>query len=265
MNPQPLEGDTVLVSVSERIATITLNRPSQYNALSRELRINFTRALVGLNTDETVDVIIVTGAGDKAFSSGADLKELEVSPLTPDEMGSDCPLMQAFATLSKPIIAAINGLAVTGGFELAALCDILVAASHARFADTHSRVGVVSAWGFTQTLTMLVGPVRARYLSFTGNYVDARTAKEWGLVLEVLPPEELMPYCRKLAGEIASCDALTLRRMRECMRVGQYGTREQGLALEARYAKESIQRFDAAGFGERRAKVMQRGRGQIEN
>lgn len=262
-NPYDLEGDTVRVSKADRIATITLNRPTQHNALSRELRTQFTRALVGLDADETVNVIIVTGAGEKAFSTGADLKELETAPLTPDEMGQDCAFMQAFSALTKPIIAAVNGLAVTGGFELAAQCDILVASATARFADTHSRVGVVSAWGFTQTLSMLIGPVRARYLSFTGNYLDAQTAKDWGLVLDVLPPDQLMPYCRKLAAEIASCDTTILRAMRECMRVGQYGTREQGLELEARYAKESVARFDAADFGARRAAVMQRGRGQL--
>ena len=151
MNQHRPQGDTVLIEISERVATLTLNRPQQYNALSRELRNEFTRALIELNADDDVDVIIV---------------------------------------------AAVNGLAVTGGFELAAQCDILVASSNARFADTHCRVGVVSAWGFTQTLTALIGPVRARYLSFTGNFIDAHMAKEWGLVLEVLPPDELMPYCR---------------------------------------------------------------------
>lgn len=254
------QGDTVLIEISERVATVTLNRPQQYNALSRELRNEFTRALIELNADDDVDVIIVTGSGDKAFSAGADLNELETAPLTPEEMGHESAFMQAFADLKKPIIAAVNGLAVTGGFELAALCDILVASSNARFADTHCRVGVVSAWGFTQTLTALIGPVRARYLSFTGNFIDAQTAKEWGLVLDVLPPDELMPFCRKLAADIVSCDATTVRRMRECMRVGQNGTMREGLELEAKYAKESVSNFDAAAFAKRRKIVMARGR-----
>lgn len=260
-----MHSNVVQIAIADRIATITLNRPEHHNALSRELRTAFAQALRQLDADERVDVLIVTGAGEKAFSTGADLVELESAPLTPAEMGHDCEFMQAFAALRKPIIAAVNGLAVTGGFELAALCDILVASHQARFADTHCRVGVVSAWGFTQTLTALIGPMRARYLSFTGNFLNAQTAKDWGLVLEVLPPAELMPYCLKLAGEMASCDATTLRQMRECMRLGQATTVEQGLQLEARYAKESVLRFDAAGFAARRATVMARGRNQTNS
>jgi enoyl-CoA hydratase len=258
-----LEGDSLLIDVTEGIATVTLNRPEQLNALSRQLRSNLLVALQELNRDDDVGAIIFTGAGDKAFSVGIDLKELETAPLDQAEMGVDCPVMQAFETLRKPTIAAINGYAVAGGFEVALNCDIPVASTNACFADTHARVGVVPAWGMTQYLAMRIGPVRARYLSFTGNYVEARTAKEWGLVLEVLPPDELMPYCRQLARDILTCDRQTLSAVREAMRVGLHQTVQQGLMLEADLAKASVARFDAASFGRTRQAVMRRGKSQI--
>jgi enoyl-CoA hydratase len=234
MNRYPLQGDSLLVNVAEGIATVTLNRPTQHNALSRELRNNILGALRGLKDDDEVEVIIFTGAGDQAFSVGADLKELETSPLQPEEMGVQSPTMQAFAALQKPTIAAINGYAITGGFELAVNCDILVASTQAKFADTHARVGVVSAWGLSQYLHQMIGPVRARYLSFTGNYLDAKTAKEWGLVLDVVEPEQLLPFCRKIAQDILSCDPSTLRDLHRAIRHGLHTTLNEGLALGRR-------------------------------
>ncbi len=262
MTRYPLDGDTLLVEVSEGIATVTLNRPQQHNALSRQLRNNLRIALEALEKDDEVGVVIVTGAGDKAFSVGADLKEFEVAPLTPDEMGVDCAVMRAFAALTKPTIAAINGYTVTGGFELAVNCDILVASTGARFADTHARVGVVPAWGLTQYLAMLIGPVRARYLSFTGNYLDAQTAKAWGLVLDVVDLDELMPYCRKLAQDMLGCDRQTLKDIRAAMRAGLDRTVHEGLLLEADLAKASVRRFDTAAFARTREAVISRGKSQ---
>jgi enoyl-CoA hydratase len=260
----PLEGDSLLVDVADGMATITLNRPKQHNALSRELRNNLVVALRAIEADDAVGVVIITGAGDKAFSVGADLKEFDTAPLEPAEMGVDSLAMQAFARLSKPIIAAINGYAITGGLELATNCDILVASTRAQFADTHARVGVVSAWGLSQYLAQFVGAQRARYLSFTGNYLDARTAKEWGLVLEVVEPEELLPYCRKLAADMLSCDQATLRDLRRAINHGLHTTVEQGLLQEAELAKARVTRFDAAGFARTRLSVMSRGKRQTD-
>ena len=263
MDRYQLEGDSLRVDVADGIATLTMNRPAQMNCLSRQLRNNLLAALREVSDDSGVDVIILTGAGNKAFSAGADLKELEQAPLQPEEMGVDCPVMRAFESLQKPIIAAINGYTVAGGFELAVNCDILVASTNARFADTHCRVGIVPAWGLTQYLTMLIGPVRARYLSFTGNYLEAAIAKEWGLVLDVVAPEQLLPYCRKLAQDIISCDRWTIRNVRSAMRVGLQQSIHQGLLVEADFAKESVRRFDASAFGAKRKAVMNRGKRQI--
>lgn len=256
------QGDSLLLDIADGIAVATLNRPAQHNALSRELRGNIETLLRDIEADDAVQVLILTGSGEKAFSVGADLKEFEQAPLQPEEMGVDSGVMRAFAALSKPVIAAINGYTVTGGFELAVNCDILVASDNARFADTHVRVGVVPAWGLTQYLTALIGPVRARYLSFTGNYIDAPTARDWGLVLDVVPQAELLAYCRKIAADIISCDRATLVDCRRAMRVGMHRTFEEGLALEAELAKAGLARFDAAGFAAVRGRVMGRGQAQ---
>lgn len=263
MQRYKLVGDSLLIEVRDGIGTVTLNRPKQMNALSRELRSNLLIALRDLNDDRNVGVIIITGAGEKAFSAGADLNELETAPLQPEEMGVGCPVMQAFEALQKPTIAAINGYTVAGGFELASNCDILIASTNARFADTHARVGVVPAWGMTQYLAMLIGPVRARYLSFTGNYLDAETAKIWGLVLDVVSPEELLSFCRKLAKDILSCDPKTVGAIRTAMRVGLHQTIQEGLLVEAELAKDGLRRFDAANFGQTRQTVMTRGKNQV--
>jgi enoyl-CoA hydratase len=254
--------DILLTEIHEGVATLTLNRPRQMNALSAELRRRFTAALHDLAQDDRVRVVIMTGSGEKAFSAGVDLKELETSPLTADDLGPDGPTSRAFAGLGKPTIAAVNGFAITGGMELAINCDILVASTNARFADTHARVGIVPGWGMSQILPRIVGPVRARYMSFTGNFIDAATAKSWGLVLDVLPPGELLPFCRNLAAEIATCDRATLGDVRHAINGGLGTTLAEGLALEGHLSRAAAGRFDKAGFAGTRAAVMSRGKDQ---
>ncbi|MGE5669230.1 MAG: enoyl-CoA hydratase, partial [Betaproteobacteria bacterium] len=239
--------DILLIEVADGVATVTLNRPRQMNALSSALRRRFGEALAALGADDAVRAVVITGAGEKAFTAGVDLKELETAPLTADELGPDSEINRAFRALGKPTVAAVNGFAITGGLEIAINCDILVASTNARFADTHARVGIVPGWGMSQLLPRLIGPVRARYMSYTGNFVDAATAKDWGLVLDVLPPGELLPYCRKLAGEIASCDRATLADIRLAINGGLGGTLEDGLALEGRLSKAATQRMDREG------------------
>jgi enoyl-CoA hydratase len=257
-----MTDDMLLTEIADGIATVTLNRPRQMNALSAELRRRFTATLLELGRDDRVRVIILTGAGEKAFSAGVDLKELETAPLAPEDLGPEGPTNRAFAALGKPSIAAVNGFAITGGMELAINCDILVGSTNARFADTHARVGIVPGWGMSQILPRLIGPVRARYMSYTGNFVDAATAKAWGLLLDVLPPAELMPHCRKIAAEIASCDRATLADVRHAINGGLGTTLVEGLALEGRLSRAAASRFDNAGFASTRAAVMARGKDQ---
>jgi enoyl-CoA hydratase len=257
-----MSEEILLTEVRDGVATVTLNRPRQMNALSAELRGRLVSTLDGLAADDGVAVVILTGAGQKAFTAGVDLKELETAPLTVAELGPDAPMHRAIRELGKPTIAAVNGFAITGGMELAINCDILVASTNARFADTHARVGIVPGWGMSQLLPRLIGPVRARYMSYTGNFVDAATAKEWGMVLEVLPPAELLPFCRKLAAEIASCDRATLADVRRCINGGLETTLEAGLALEGRLSKAATLRMDRSKFAATREAVMSRGKEQ---
>ena len=254
--------DILLTDVRDGVATVTLNRPRQMNALSAELRRRFGETLAALGRNDAVAAVILTGSGEKAFTAGVDLKELETAPLTAEELGPDSPINRAFRALGKPTIAAVNGFAITGGLELAINCDILVASTNARFADTHARVGIVPGWGMSQLLPRIIGPVRARYMSYTGNFVDAATARAWGLVLDVLPPEELLPFCRKLGAEIASCDRATLADIRRAIDGGLGGTLEAGLALEGRLSQAATRRMDRAGFAATRAAVMSRGKEQ---
>ena len=257
-----MSEDVLLIEKDAGVAVLTLNRPKQMNALSQELRRRFVAAVDALAGDDSVAVVIVTGCGEKAFTAGVDLKEFETAPLTPEELGPDAAISRALRALGKPTIAAVNGFAITGGMELAINCDIIVASTTARFADTHARVGIVPGWGMSQILPRLIGPVRARYMSYTGNFVDAATAKDWGLVLEVLPPGELMPYCRKLAAEIASCDRPTLMDVRRLIAAGLETTLTEGLEIEGRASKAATLRMDRANFAATREAVMARGKAQ---
>jgi len=202
----------LLIEKNAGVATVTLNRPEAMNALSRALRAALHDAIVQLSNDDAVSVMVLTGAG-KAFTAGLDLKELGSDP---NGMGAanasgaaENPVL-ALLECPKPIIGAINGVAITGGFEVALACDVLIASTNARFADTHARVGIMPGWGLSQRLSRVIGPYRAKELSLSGNFLDAQTACDWGLVNRVVAPEELMPAALKLAADIATIPAETL-------------------------------------------------------
>ena len=255
-----LEGDSLRAELQGSVATLTMNRPMQHNALSRELRRNLTTALRAARTDDRVRVVILTGAGERSFSVGADFTELAAGMLTPDEVGVTTPLMQAFAALGKPTIAAVNGFAVTGGFELALNCGIILASRNAQFADTHSRVGVMSSLGLTQNLLRAIGPVRTRYLSLTGRYIDAATARDWGLVVDVFDQADLLPKARAIASDIVAGHEAVIADMERSIRFGNAHTLEAGLAFEEPLARASLLNFDFAAFASEGEKVKRRGR-----
>ena len=181
----PSAEDPVLLDVTERIATVTLNRPEARNALSGEVLRLLPKLLLQADADPDVDVLVLTGT-DPAFCAGLDLKELGsggggVSGSIAREDGHS-PLggRGPMPKLTKPLIGAINGVAVTGGFELALNCDFLVASERAKFGDTHARVGVMPGWGLTVLLPQAIGVRRAREMSFTGNFIDADEAFKLG-------------------------------------------------------------------------------------
>ena len=248
------------VDKSGGIATVTLDRPEKLNALSRELRSAISRAFRELRADPDVRVAIVTGAG-RAFSAGIDLKELgsgvPIGDASPEE-----PMIAAIAAFAGPIIGAINGHAITGGFELALACDVLIASAQAVFADTHARVGIVPGWGLSQKLPRLIGISRAKELSLTGNFIDAAQAERWGLVNRVVAPEELLPTCRRLAEDMLSCDPATLLAYKRLIDRGYAETFGEGLRLERRASAEHMKGVTPDTVAARRAAVQQRGRKQ---
>lgn len=212
-------SDVVLLDVSDRIATITLNRPEARNALSSEVLRLLPQLMTEADERDDVDVLILTGA-DPAFTAGLDLKELGSSGGNlGGGSGADGSTNRAgvrgpFPPLRKPLIGAINGVAITGGLELALNCDFLVASERARFGDTHSRVGVMPGWGLTVLLPQAIGVRRAREMSFTGNFLTAEEAWHFGLVNHLVAHDELLPFCRKLATDIIGNDQPGVRQIR---------------------------------------------------
>ena len=231
-----MSEELVLLKVEDGIATVTLNRPNAMNALSRALRSRLFHVMKQVDADDSVRVVILTGAGERAFTAGLDLKELgsEAGALgAANAEGADENPVKAIELCRKPVIGAINGVAITGGFEVAIACDVLIGSTNARFADTHARVGIVPGWGLSQKLSRMIGISRAKELSFTGNFLDAQTAKEWGLLNHVVAPDDLLPLAKKLAADMASIDPEFLARYKKLIDDGYGHSFEEGMALEA--------------------------------
>jgi len=250
----------ILSHTDDGVTTVTLNRPDHLNALSIELRSAIAKEFVRLASDDATQVIILTGAG-RAFTAGLDLKELGQTGLKSE--GAEGPnLHDAIKNVGKPLIGAINGFAVTGGFEIALMCDILVASEHAKFADTHVRMGVVPGWGLSQRLSRLIGASRARELSFTGKYLDALTAERWGLVNRVLSADELMPHAMELAREIQAADPATLQAVQHLIDYSLDHGLEDGLAHEDTLSNKHAASVSKTALEERRGTVIDSGRKQ---
>lgn len=200
-----MSQSVIIVERHGRVALITMNRPQARNALNAELSQGIVDAVAAC---QDAGCIVITGA-DPAFSAGLDLKNLGVEKL------SELPSASGAVINSKtPMIAAVNGAAVTGGFEVALGCDFIVASEKAVFADTHVRVGVFPGPVLVD-LPRRIGMARAREMSLTGNFVDAQTAYRIGLANHVVSHEELLPFCLKLAGDIAEQDKAMITGMRE--------------------------------------------------
>ena len=252
------------VEKTDTVAVVTLNRPEAMNALSRGLRTALRQSLLDLAADDGVRVIVLTGAG-RAFCAGLDLKELgQAEGELGSAVGAD-PSANPVAAMDacpKPIIGAINGAAITGGFELALACDVLIASTAARFADTHARVGIMPGWGLSQKLSRLIGPYRTKELSLTGNFLDAATAECWGLVNRVVEPDALMPACLGLARDMASVPAEPQRDYKALIEAGYALPFGEAMACEAEVSARLNPGVSAQSVAARRAAVMERGRGQ---
>jgi len=257
--------EPVLLEVADRIATITLNRPEARNALSSEVLRLIPQLMKQADADDDADVIVLTGA-DPAFCAGLDLKELGSTAGNLGGTGADGSanadgVRGPFPPLTKPLIGAINGVAVTGGFELALNCDFLIASEHAKFGDTHSRVGVMPGWGLTVLLPQAIGVRRAREMSFTGNFMGADEALAFGLVNHVVPHDELIPFTRQIATDIIGNEQDGVRQIRATY--GEIAHDTDGWATEAREGLSWRQTmFSAEKVAERREKIRARGQSQ---
>ncbi len=260
------DEQTVLYEVTDRVAVVTLNRPEARNALSSGLRRMLPRAMARAEADENVDVVVLTGAG-AAFCAGLDLKELGApdsklasSVSKPERTPPGGP----WAPMTKPVIGAVNGAAITGGFEVALNCDFIVASDRARFADTHARVGVMPGWGLTVLLAEAVGVRRARELSYSGNFLAAHEALAWGLVNHVVDHDELLPFCLRLAQDITGNDPSGVRRMKVTYDAVTAVAPGEGWQVEARMGREwAAQRMDLSQLEQRRQAIVDRGRSQL--
>jgi enoyl-CoA hydratase len=258
-------NNLIIVEISEGVATVTLNRPEAMNALSKALRARLFEVMTALDADESVRAVVLTGAGTRAFTAGLDLKELgsEAGALgAANAQGADENPVKAIEVCRKPVIGAINGVAITGGFEVALACDVLIASTNARFADTHARVGIFPGWGLSQKLSRLIGISRAKELSFTGNFLDAATAEAWGLVNRVVAPAELLPAAQKLARDMASIDPAMLKAYKALIDEGYAATFGEGLAIEQRVSTAANSAVQPEDVEARRLAVQARGRSQ---
>ncbi len=211
-----------------RIAIITINRPEALNALNMDVRRELNQAMIDFRDDPELWVAIITGAGDRAFSAGADIKEFRPGPIeTPKGVEIVSP-----DQIWKPFIAAINGYALGGGLELAMECDIRIAAEHARLGQPEINIGFMPGAGGTQRLPRFVPRAMAAEILLTGQRIDAQEAYRIGLVNKVVPLDQLMPTAKQYAETICQAGPLGVRATKEAMIRGYNMTLQEGLKLE---------------------------------
>lgn len=228
-------GETVNISKNENgVVTLTLNRPQAANALSLQLLYDFHEAIYSLKYDHSVRCVIVTGAGEKAFCAGADLKER--ATMNPTEVRQAVALIRGnisdLAALPQPVIAAVNGVAYGGGTELALACDIRVASDQAKFGLTETSLGIIPGAGGTQRLPRLVGKGRAKELIFTARKITAVEAHDIGLVEYITSPQSLLDKAGELAEQIAQNAPLAIAQAKLAIDMGYDVDLNTGLAIE---------------------------------
>lgn len=225
--------ENLLYEVCDGIATITVNRPKVLNALNRSTIRELEAALMAARDDAGVRVVILTGAGDKAFIAGADVSELHELP-TSGALGGRNALPVSILGLGKPVIAAVNGYCFGGGFELVYACTLAYAAEGAKFAQPEVNLGLNPLWGATQQLPSLVGKKKALELLLSGKMFDAAEAMRLGIVNGVVPAKELMAAVGSVAADLATKAPKAVQVIMECVRQSGDVTLEQGMDLEAR-------------------------------
>ncbi len=230
-----MDYQSILVEKVDGLATITVNRPDQMNAISLDVIRELWNAFNGLEVERDVGVILLTGAGDRVFIAGAEMSGLP--GLTPLQVIHRARQGQALTDkierCRKPVIAAVNGIAFGAGLEICLACDLAVAAENAQFSLPEARLGFMPFWGGTQRLPRRIGTRRAKELIFTGDVVDAARALELGLVNAVVPHAQLMDEARGLAGRVLRCGRVAVQQAKAAIDGGMEMPLPQGLELEA--------------------------------
>ena len=248
----------VMYEVSDRIATITLDRQRALNSFDREQYAAFAEACAQFKDDDDAWVAIITGAGDRAFSAGADLRDM--IPAMMDEPSKErfelAPTIMRGMYISKPLIAAINGYAFGGGLEVALACDLRIASTNAQMGQPEVGLGLLPGWGGTQRLPRLLGESRAMEIILIGDPLSAERALEIGLVHKVVEPDELMGAARALAERICRNGPLAVRACKSAAVRGMQTSLDEGLRIEQLYFERLAYTDDmkegVAAFNERR-------------
>src|SRR5688572_743951 len=226
--------ETITVEKKDNgVAVITINRPDKLNALNRQVHIDGVAALDELRRDDEVRVVVITGAGEKAFIAGADISEFaDQTPVSQRNSFHERTLFNTIDTFPKPTIAMVNGFCLGGGCELALACDIRVCSETARFSQPEINLGIMPGGGGTQRLTRLVGEGRSMEMILTGDMIDAATAERFGLVNHVYPAAELEAKTLELAGKIAEKAPIALQLCKEAVKFASRSNLDEGLRRE---------------------------------
>jgi E-phenylitaconyl-CoA hydratase len=217
------------------VATITLNRPDQMNALDPATYEEITQAFADIERDRDIRVAIITGAGDRAFTAGADLKLMHTGDEAGEEWAPWRPDRWDFGlTTSKPLIAAVNGYALAGGLELALICDIRIASPNAIFGTPEVKWNLLHGFG-AYRLPRIISLSHAMEMLLTGEFIDAETALRIGLISRIVPADELMPEAARLAGRIAANGPMAVRMTKELVRSGLTASPDEHFRLMKEY------------------------------
>jgi len=230
-----MELKNILFEKKNGVATITINRPKALNAMNEETILEILSALDDAEKDETIKVVVITGAGDRAFSAGADISGMKGK--TPLEMEKSSQLgqqvMDTVEDLEKPVIAAINGYALGGGLELAMACDLRIASENARLGQPEINIGLIPGWGGTQRLPRFVGKSLAKEMIFTGRMIDAKTAEQHGLVNKVVPGDQLKSAVEEIATELVNKPPVAIKLAKELINNSTEASLRIGLTNES--------------------------------
>jgi len=251
-------SDVVLSERRGRVGLVTINRPEALNAVNTDVMKGLVAAVGALDADADIGCIVITGAGEKSFVAGADIKEMADKSYMDMFMADAQSMWETFAATRTPMIAAVNGFALGGGCEIAMMCDFIIASEAARFGQPEIKLGVIPGWGGTQRLTRAVGKAKAMDLILTGRMMDAKEAESCGLVARIVAADKLMEEALGAAATIAGYSKPSTMIAKEAVNRAFEGTLAEGVRFERRvfyslFATEDQKEGMAAFAGKRKA------------